>query len=101
MSRVSLKGMYMLDFVVRNCDQFSVNTIKLLYCSMVRSNLQYATIIWFPYYQSHIEMIERVQAKCLRFAVYKFGIRMEDYHRALHRADVLRYLKLPHLNLEE
>lgn len=81
-TKISLKGTRILGFILRNCSEFSISTINSLYCSLVRSNLEYSTIVWSPQYQLHSDRIERVQNKYLRFAAFKCGVRMEDYHRA-------------------
>nr|CAI5852317.1 unnamed protein product [Callosobruchus analis] len=46
--KTSLKAMQMLGFVWRNCKDFSTNTFRTLYCSLVRPNLEYATVVWSP-----------------------------------------------------
>ena len=39
------------SFIYRNCRRFSnVETIRLLFCSLVRSRLEYASLIWYPIY---------------------------------------------------
>ena len=40
---------------------------KLLYISLVRPILEYASLIWNPYYRSHCNSIESVQKKFLLF----------------------------------
>lgn len=43
--------------------------IKTLYCSLVRSILEYAAPVWTPFYATQILAIERVQRKFIRFAL--------------------------------
>lgn len=43
--------------------------IKMLYVSFVRSILEYASIVWYPYYNVHIFKIEAIQKRFLRFAL--------------------------------
>jgi hypothetical protein len=51
----------MLGFVLRNSRSFkSVEVLKTLYFSLVRSGLEYATTAWAPYY------MERVQRRFLK-----------------------------------
>jgi hypothetical protein len=43
-----------------------------LYNALVRSNLEYNTIIWCPLYQNAIHRIEKIQRKFIKFACYSF-----------------------------
>lgn len=61
-----------LGFIIRNASNFSnISALKALYFSLVRSRLEYASIIWYPYYQINITVIERVQRRFLKFLSYK------------------------------
>ena len=48
------------------------------YTSVVRSQLEYSTIIWNPYYAAHVSAIERVQHKFLRIINHKLGMNISD-----------------------
>ena len=43
--------------------------IKTLYVAFVRSILEYCSVIWSPYYAVHINRIEAVQKRFLRFSL--------------------------------
>lgn len=60
-----------LGFVIRNSKQLSTNTVKILYCSLIRSSLDYACVIWSPYYQCDVDLIENVQIRFARYVHYK------------------------------
>lgn len=65
-------SMRMLGFVIRNTEAFSdVEAIKTLYFALVRSRLEYASIIWNPLYEVHKAVIERVQRKFLKYLHFK------------------------------
>lgn len=52
-----------------------ISTFKLLYFSLIRSNIEFGFIIWHPYHLYLTEMIEQIQIKFLRFLYYKiFGV---------------------------
>jgi len=53
-----------LGFIIRNAKCFNnIYCISVLYNSMVRSKLEYASVIWSPRYQSQQKRIEQIQ-KC-------------------------------------
>lgn len=63
------KANSMLAYIKRNSRDFrDPYTIKTLYTSYVRSNLEYASVIWSPYYAVHSNRIETIQKKFLIFA---------------------------------
>jgi len=64
----------MLGLVTRNSTDLSLNSLKLLYCSLVRSLLEYASVVWSPYHQIHIAALESVQKKFLRVVAWRFNI---------------------------
>lgn len=65
------KSYAMFAFLRRNSKEFSdVYTLKLLYTSLVRSKLEYACIIWYPYCSTHISRVERVQHKFIKYALH-------------------------------
>jgi len=57
-----------------------LDSLKLLYCALVRSILEYGSPIWSPYTKSNIEIIEGVQNRFLSFAANKSNtINQYDY----------------------
>lgn len=60
-----------LGFIYRNCRDFkNAACLATLYRSFVRSKLEYASLIWFPIYRSHVARIESVQRRFLKFASF-------------------------------
>jgi len=49
------------------------DTLKLLYCTLVRSQLEYAPMVWDPYQQNHNPLLERIQHRFLRNISFKLG----------------------------
>ncbi|XP_058828267.1 uncharacterized protein LOC131688131 [Topomyia yanbarensis] len=69
-SYVTSKASRTLGFIFRTAKNFrNVHCLKSLYCSLVRSILEYASVVWAPFYQNSISRIESVQRKFLRFAL--------------------------------
>lgn len=76
---VSIKTSKLLGFVLRNCSLLSSFSILNIYKSLVRPNIEYASIIWSPLYQIHIQRLERVQNKFLRYYAYKNNTQILDH----------------------
>lgn len=56
-----------LGFVLRASKYFNnVHTLRLQYCALVRPHLEYASIIWAPFYTKYDILIERIQHRFLR-----------------------------------
>ena len=64
------KSFASLGFLKRICsNMYDPYTLKSLYCAHVRSILEYACVVWQPFYQIHIDRIERIQRKFTKFAL--------------------------------
>jgi len=60
----------MFGFVKRNASLFTDPYTRLaLYFAFVRSNLEYASLIWNPFTTTHGNRIERLQKQFLKFAL--------------------------------
>lgn len=85
-----------LGFVVRNMRDFNnTHTSKLLYYSLVRSKLEYASIVWNPIYNMHIVAIEKIQRRFLK------NLHLQTYdiypHRGYPQEDLLAMFTLDSL----
>lgn len=62
----------MLGYCVRNWKEFSDNnTLRLLYITFIRCKLEYASVVWSPFYRNSIQNIESVQRKCIKYMLFK------------------------------
>lgn len=69
------RAMKTLGFILRVSKDFKIiKTLKILYCALVRSQLEYCSQIWNPRYKEYITLIEKPQRKFLRFINYKANI---------------------------
>lgn len=80
---VTVKSSKMLGFVLRHCSGFSLDAVRGIYCSLVRSKVEYASIVWAPYRAVHNSSVERVQHKFLRFCAFRLGERITDHDYSL------------------
>ncbi|XP_055613523.1 uncharacterized protein LOC129759966 [Uranotaenia lowii] len=65
-----------LRYWINNCLIFRVTKdfrdvycLKSLYCSLVRSILEYASAVWSPFYQNGADRIEALQRRFMRYAL--------------------------------
>ena len=66
--------MKILGFINRNTSGFSnTRTLTTLYISLVRSILEYASIVWSPFNVSSIERINKIQNKFLKMVSFRCG----------------------------
>lgn len=73
-----------LGFICRSLKEFkNLSTHKILYNAYVRSILEYASIIWNPYYHTYTQTIENIQRKFTRLLAYKFNIPRGTYQTRL------------------
>lgn len=64
-----------LGFVIRNGKFFKKPKTKIiLYNVLVRSKLEYASVVWRPHYAVHMIRIERIQKRFLWHLAYSVGL---------------------------
>ncbi|XP_060871399.1 uncharacterized protein LOC132945646 [Metopolophium dirhodum] len=67
----SCRALKVLGFVKRIASEFKLQSlIKLLYCSLVRSIVEYGLVLWDRHTTSNSLILERVQRRFLSFASY-------------------------------
>lgn len=65
---ITNKAYAMLAFVKRNTYKImNAEVAKMLYYALVRSNLEFANVVWSPYHQNHINVIESIQKQFVKF----------------------------------
>lgn len=87
---ISNKANRMMGFVLRSCSQFTnLKTLKILYCSYVRSILEYSSQLWNPQYDVYINRLELIQRKFMRFLQYKCKTFDTNYEARCKRHHIL------------
>ena len=61
-----------LGFIFRSTKDFTkTESFITLYNSLIKSKLQYAALIWFPNYDIHVDRLEYVQRRFLKYLSFK------------------------------
>jgi len=69
-----------LGFIKRTLkNKFTIASAKLLYCALVRSRLEYASIVWQPYHRIHSDSIESIQKSFIIWALRAIFQRDANY----------------------
>ena len=84
---VITKANQKLGFLRRNLRGCPMDLKKLAYISMVRSSMEYASIIWEPFRDNHVGALEAVQRKAARWV-------KSDYERESSVTQMLNSLNL-------
>lgn len=86
------KANKMLGFICRIMQPFrNPKPMLLVYNSVVRSILEFGTVIWNPLYKVHGDRIEKIQRKFTRMLSYKCGLRntLNSYEDRLSHFEML------------
>lgn len=79
-----------LGFIKRSCSQFdNIKVIKVLYCSYVRSILEYCSQIWDPQFDVYINRLESIQRKFMHYLQFKCKIYDDTYKSRCRRHHIL------------
>ena len=71
-NNVVAKSFKTLGFIIRMSRDFSnICTLKILYYAFVRSKLEYASLVWNPHYNTHIDALESVQRRFVKLLWFK------------------------------
>ncbi|RVE50535.1 hypothetical protein evm_004864 [Chilo suppressalis] len=56
--KITIKSFKLLGFVLRNCKEFRQASSKIaVFNTLVRSGLEYCSVIWTPYYEVHKQLL--------------------------------------------
>jgi len=81
---ICLKAYKMLGFIRRHTYHITdTRALTLLYNSLVRSILEYNSCIWSPFYNCHIARLDNLQARFVRYLLWKYFIPYSDIPRSI------------------
>lgn len=60
-----------LGFIIRNSRAFNYESLILLFNTFVRSKVEYGAVVWYPVYRVHVQRLERVQRKLLKYLYFR------------------------------
>ena len=70
--RICVSASKALGFIIRVTREFTdLSTIKLLFQSLILSKLEYAVLIWYPICNLHVNNINRIMRKFMKYLSYK------------------------------
>ena len=75
---ITSKALKTLGYINRLSRELSVGSFKML-CALVRSILEFGSVVWNPQYEVLIYSLERVQNKFLRSVAFRCGYSREEY----------------------
>lgn len=71
---VTAKAHGMLGFIKRICSNMSdPYALKSVYCAFVRSNLEFACVVWNPFYDNSTAAVESIQKQFVIYALRRLG----------------------------
>ena len=99
--KLSSAGCRNLGFVLRNSNDLSLNSVRLVYSSFVRSGLEYGSVVWSPFYHCDIDMLEKVQKKFFRHYAFRLGyVWSETDYETISNISNLQSLEKRRLNAD-
>lgn len=81
----------LLGFLKRTCKDFvKPQSFIVLFNALIRSKLEYASVIWNPHYKIHTDRLERIQRNFTRFLAFKDKScpRHTDYNTRLQHYNI-------------
>ena len=78
------KANRMLGLIKRTCKGLDdLKTLRTLYCSLVRSNLEYCSVVWSPYTKRNTDKLERVHRRATKLILKSddpYDIRLKKFN---------------------
>lgn len=73
------QALKILGILFNSSEKLSLKIVKVLYCSLIWSGLEYRSSVWCPLFNVDIKLLESVQNKFLRYCAYKLCYAGREY----------------------
>ena len=84
--KITSKANKIIGLVKRTCKGMKdISTLRTLFCALVRSQLEYCTVVWSPQTARNIKKLERIQ----RRAIYFILMTDDDYDTRIKQLNLL------------
>ena len=82
---ITSKAKRILGLIKRTCRGWKdTETLKTLYCTLVRSQVEYGSVVWSPYTSRNNDKLERIQRRGTKFILGQNDISYEDRLKCLN-----------------
>ena len=82
---ITSKANRILGLIKRTCRAWKdTETLKTLYCTLVRSQVEYGSVVWSPCTSRNIDKLERIQRRGTKFILGQNDISYEDRLKCLN-----------------
>ena len=82
---ITSKANRILGLIKRTCRGWrDTETLKTLYCTLMRSQVEYGLVVWSPYTSRNVDKLERIQRRGTKFVLGQNYISYEDRLRCLN-----------------
>jgi len=78
-NKIKNKATSKLGFLKRSCSDFNPQALKIIYFTLIRSQLEYATLIWSLNSLVNTHILESIQNNFLRFLSYKCRVERQPH----------------------
>ena len=82
---ITNKASRILDLLRRTCRGWKdTETLKVLYCTLVRSQVEYGSVVWSPYTARNIDKLEHIQRRRTKFILGKRNFTYDERLKCLN-----------------
>ena len=89
-SNIAKKASNTLNFIKRNLSDCSREVKAQAYLTMVRPQMEFASVVWDPCYNVDVDKLEKIQRRAARWVI-------SDYNRTSSVTQILNQLSWPTL----